>query len=90
MGSFEEFKKTRKQLQECFCSRDPNCIDHQLEVMVSMVGEYRIICEARCLASQVAEGEPEISPLLCNLLDQCFFESFGLALRRQLDPRNDV
>ena len=83
--SFEDFKAKRDELRYWFSSEDTNCVETQVSNLVWNIGAYRIIREARVLSPQDEEGNHTINSLMHGLLDECFFDSIGSAIRRQLD-----
>jgi hypothetical protein len=96
-SGFEKFKVKREELRTWFnCPGPPgenydrNCIESQLCDMVWKAGAFRLINEARGFAKVAEDGTPELSPLLHDLLNICFFESFAIAVRRLLDPDKNV
>jgi len=83
------FKEKRTRWIECLSGEDPNSVRVQLYELTWNAAAFRVINEARGLAPAVleseVEGEGEVNGLLHCLLDQCFFHSQLLAIRRLSD-----
>ncbi|MGH8453869.1 MAG: type II toxin-antitoxin system VapC family toxin [Nevskiales bacterium] len=75
---------------KCLESTDSNSIVQQLHRMTWMAAVYNVVNEARALAQTDSKGEPELNPMLHELIDITFFESQFMAIRRLTDERKSA
>lgn len=82
---FEQFKVKRESWIQCFSSSDFNSIMNQIYRMVWNASVFRIINESRRIAPANTKGQTEMNGMLHQFIDDCFFESQFLAIRRLTD-----
>jgi len=82
---YKTFKDKRQFWIECVSGKDPHAIRRQLTDMIWNAAAYRVVNEARRLASPAEDGGVELNGLMHRLIDKCFFESQMLAIRRLTD-----
>ncbi|MDD4980133.1 MAG: basic secretory protein-like protein [Candidatus Omnitrophica bacterium] len=87
---FEQFKVKRELWIECLSGKDRNSIFNQIFDMVWNAAVFRVINEARKITAENEEGQKEINGMLHHFIDECFFDSQFLAIRRLTDPAYEL
>ncbi|MDD4910114.1 MAG: hypothetical protein PHR44_05490 [Candidatus Omnitrophica bacterium] len=85
-AQFNKFKLRRDLWVECFALNDRNSIIHQVYQMIWNAAVFRLINCARKIAPDNHQGNKEINGTLHYFIDECFFDSQFLAIRRLIDP----
>ena len=80
-----QYKNKRDFWIECFNGKDRHCILNQIYLMVWNTAVFKVINEARRIAPPAKEGGVELSPLLHKFIDDCFFPSQMVGVRRLTD-----
>jgi len=84
--NLEQFKEKRKQWIHCFSGEDRHSIIKQIYNMVWNAAVFKIINEARRLATNNGQKQAELNGMLHRFIDRCFFFFLLLAVRRLCDP----
>lgn len=84
--SLEQFKEKRKQWIHCFSGEDRHSIIKQIYNMVWNAAVFKVVNEARRIATNNGEKQAELNGMLHRFIDRCFFDSQLLAVRRLCDP----
>lgn len=79
------FGVKRKLWSECLAGEDRHSIVRQIAAMVWNAAAFRIVNEARRIAPSAEQGGVQLNGLMHTLIDDCFFESQMLAIRRLTD-----
>lgn len=82
---FKEFSARRDLWIRCLNGDDHNSVFNQIYQMIWNAGVFRVINEARKFAPTAKEGGVQLNGMVHRLIDQCFFESQTLAIRRLTD-----
>jgi len=82
---FEEFEKRRGLWIECLCGKDFHSVMREVSRMIWNAAAFRVVNESRLLAPPAKEGGVQINGLTHRLIDNCFFESQAVAIRRLMD-----
>lgn len=85
-SNLDQFKAKRECWIQCFSGKDHNSILNQIYQMVWNAAVFKVINEARRIASVNAKGQTEINVMLHRFMDTCFFDSQFLSIRRLTDP----
>lgn len=86
----EQFKAKRELWIECLSGKDRNSIFNQIFDMVWNAAVFQVINEARKIAPENEEGQKEINGMLHYFIDECFFDSQFLTIRRLTDPAYEL
>ena len=84
-AGFREFKSKREQWIECLNGKDYHSIMSQISWMLWNAGAYQVINEARRIAEPAAEGGIQLNGTMHRLIDDGFFVSQAVAIRRLTD-----
>ena len=84
--NYKQFKKKQKQWIHCFSSKDRHSILNQIYYMVWNAAVFKVINEARRIATNNRQKQVELNGMLYRFIDRCFFDSQLLAVRRLCDP----
>ncbi|MBF0572019.1 MAG: hypothetical protein HQL12_09150 [Candidatus Omnitrophica bacterium] len=82
---FNKLKARRDLWVACFSLKDRNSIINQVYQMVWNAAVFRLINEARRITPDNPQGHKEINGTLHYFIDECFFDSQLLAVRRLTD-----
>ncbi len=83
--SLEQFKEKRKQWIFCFSGDERHSIIRQIYNMVWNAAVFKVINEARRIATKNGQKQAELNGMLHRFIDRCFFDSQLLAVRRLCD-----
>lgn len=81
----KEFLARRNLWVRCLDGGDRNSVFQQIYQMIWNAGVFKVINEARKIAPSAKEGGVQLNGMVHRLIDQCFFESQSLAVRRLAD-----
>lgn len=84
-GSFKQFSMRRALWIRCLDGDDRNTVFKQIYQLIWNTGVFRVINEARKAAPPAKEGGVQLNGMIHRFMDQCFFESQLLAIRRLTD-----
>jgi len=84
--TFRNFASRRALWIECLSGKDRNSIIQQTYRMIWDAAAFRVVNEARKIASADVETGLKVSGLLHGLLDRSFFAAQMSAIRRITDP----
>jgi hypothetical protein len=84
------FEQERSKWLQQLTGDDRNSVRVQLQAMTWDLASFTIIGEAIDLAPKTPNGGPQVSPLVCNLLQVGFYANLLVSLRRLTDDRKDV
>lgn len=79
------FESKRKDWIRCLGSNDQNSVMHQVYDIVWNAGAYRVVLEARRIASKDEQGRVKLNGLTHQLLDRCFYQNQLVSIRRLMD-----
>lgn len=79
------YSEKRKQWVACLSGDDRNSITRQIIPMIWNAAAFRVVNEARRLALTTDEGGVQLNGLMHGLINDCFFRSQLLAVRRLVD-----
>ncbi|MFH1655391.1 MAG: hypothetical protein ABH954_02125 [Candidatus Omnitrophota bacterium] len=86
----EKFKSKRKLWIRCLSGEDRNAIFKQIYEMVWNAAVFKVINESRGIISLNAKGQREVNGMLHHFIDECFFDSQFLAIRRLTDTAYEL
>lgn len=81
----EQYKEKRDFWIGCFSGKDRHCILTQIYRMVWNTAVFKVINEARRIAPSAKEGGVELNGIIHRLIDDGYFESQLMAIRRLTD-----
>lgn len=84
-AAFEMFKVKRESWIDWYSGEDRHSIIYQIHTMTWDAAVYRVINEARKYAKVTDKGCVELNGMIHILIDKCFFENQGSAIRRLVD-----
>ncbi|HUS93382.1 MAG TPA: hypothetical protein VM695_16110 [Phycisphaerae bacterium] len=81
----DQFNAKRQLWVQCLDGDDRHSVTRQITRMTWNAAAFRVINEARRIAPPAKEGGLQLNGLMHSLIDDCFFESQMLAIRRLTD-----
>src|SRR3989339_1821041 len=88
MDNFEQFKTKRELWIQCLNGEDKNSIMKQIYHMIWNAAVFKIVNESIRLAPVDKNGVKQLNGMVFNLVDNCFFESQFIAIRRLTDSNS--
>lgn len=85
-ANLKRFKEKRKQWIHCFSGDDRHSIINQISNLVWNAAVFKVINEARRIATDNGQKQAEMNGMLHRFIDRCFFDSQLLSVRRICDP----
>lgn len=86
----KNFKRKFKEWENMLVGKDKHSIRNQIWDMIWDCVFFQCINESRRYIAQDDEGEPKLNKMIHYFIDQSFFKTQLLSLRRLTDKRSDV